>query len=359
MRAGNTPTKGPYASQLANAIEFIYGHVEKSDKDSLYVTKVRDTQAQSKIGPFIDTFLAGLVMAEVKGKMAEERKEKRLVAALEKTIAKIEKNQKEDGTFVGNNGWASIFSQGLACKCLNRAQQNGVMVKGETLARAGDNAVASIDLERGSFKTSAGGGGALAGTRVATSSLGAGRAGGLGAPATTGPAAAAAPSDAGVQLYNISNQTAALQETVTTGKEQQKKAREVLADKSASADAKRKAKDDLGRIAKVEQAQQVAVRAVVNQLGDKQIIQGFGSNGGEEFLSYLNLSETLVVKGGEEWTKWDKSVTQNLNRIQNQDGSWSGDHCITGRTFCSAAALLVLMADRTPVPVAGKMLQKK
>jgi hypothetical protein len=69
-------------------------------------------------------------------------------------------------------------------------------------------------------------------------------------------------------------------------------------------------------------------------------------------LSYLNISETLVVKGGTEWEKWDKSVTENLNRIQNQDGSWSGQHCITGRTICTAAALMVLMADRTPIPSA-------
>jgi hypothetical protein len=44
-------------------------------------------------------------------------------------------------------------------------------------------------------------------------------------------------------------------------------------------------------------------------------------------------------------------MTANLNRVQNQDGSWSGSHCITGRTFCTSTALLVLMADRTPVPV--------
>jgi len=43
-------------------------------------------------------------------------------------------------------------------------------------------------------------------------------------------------------------------------------------------------------------------------------------------------------------------MTDNLERIQNRDGSWSGHHCITGRTFCTAAALLVLLADRAPRP---------
>ncbi len=44
-------------------------------------------------------------------------------------------------------------------------------------------------------------------------------------------------------------------------------------------------------------------------------------------------------------------MAANLDRVQNEDGSWSGQHCITGRTFCTAAALLTLMADRAPVPV--------
>ena len=49
-----------------------------------------------------------------------------------------------------------------------------------------------------------------------------------------------------------------------------------------------------------------------------------------------NLSKTLTA--------------ENMERIQNADGSWSGHHCITGRTFCTAAALLVLVVDRAPRP---------
>ena len=77
---------------------------------------------------------------------------------------------------------------------------------------------------------------------------------------------------------------------------------------------------------------------------------GFGSNGGEEFLSFLNIAEALVVKGGKDWEEWDAKMQQAVPRVQDKDGSWSGHHCITGKTFCTAAALLVLTADRTPVP---------
>ena len=97
---------------------------------------------------------------------------------------------------------------------------------------------------------------------------------------------------------------------------------------------------------------------MIARLDDKQFIAGFGSNGGEEFLSYMNIGESLVVKGGDAWKSWDKSITENLNRVQNNDGSWSGHHCITGRTFCTSAALLVLMVDRSPVPIAEKMKQR-
>jgi hypothetical protein len=48
-------------------------------------------------------------------------------------------------------------------------------------------------------------------------------------------------------------------------------------------------------------------------------------------------------------------MARNLGRVQNADGSWTGHHCITGRTFCTAAALLVLTADRAPVPLAAKL----
>jgi hypothetical protein len=52
-------------------------------------------------------------------------------------------------------------------------------------------------------------------------------------------------------------------------------------------------------------------------------------------------------------------MTETLNRIQDKDGGWSGHHCITGRTFCTATALLVLMADRAPVPLAAKIKEGK
>src|SRR5438046_2647648 len=135
IRAGSTPTDGAHAKNIARAVAFICSHVEKSDSKSLYVTDVRDTQVQVKIGPYVDTFLTALVLSELKGKMPDEKTEKRMIASLNKVIGKMEDNQKADGGFAGNNGWAAVLSQGLASKARNRAYQNGVAVKDQTLHR--------------------------------------------------------------------------------------------------------------------------------------------------------------------------------------------------------------------------------
>jgi hypothetical protein len=345
LRAGNTPKEGIYAENIRKAIDFICAKVEKADNNSLYVTDVHGTRVQGKLGPYVDTFTVSLLFAELKGRMPDERSEKRLVAALDKTIAKIQKNQRKDGTWA-NEGWAPILSQSLAAKGLNRAAQNGVWVNQEVLVRAENYAKANFKPQ--ATETLAYRGGSEAG-------LGRGFAGGLAGP-PTGPAGSpSALGSAGVALYGTASNLTNLQDAVNTNKLFEKKAREIAEKPTASKKDRDEAKLQLRRFAETEQAQKDATAAMLKHLDDKQFIQGFGSNGGEEFLSYMNISETLVVKGGPEWEKWNKRMTENLNNIQNKDGSWSGYHCITGRTFCTAAALLVLMADRAPVPIAAKL----
>jgi len=68
----------------------------------------------------------------------------------------------------------------------------------------------------------------------------------------------------------------------------------------------------------------------------------------------MTIAESLVVRAAIAGGDGISAMTENLNRIQNGDGSWTGSHCITGRTFCTATALLVLQADRTPVPAAAR-----
>lgn len=327
MRAGSTPKDGDYAKNIAKGVDFILSRIEKADKDTLYVTDVRNTQIQSKIGPFVDTFLAQLVMAELKNKMPDEKSEKRLLAAFDKTMTKIAKHQKADGNFEKNEAWASTLSMALCSKGINRAAQMGYAVPQPVLAADQKANTTGLDLAKGSF------------TAPASGRVGAG-------------GATSAPSDAGVEVYSRAAKTSGIQESVNTLKKTEEKNREILKSPDAPKAAKESAQRDLDRLSEAETANKASVDGLIRRLDDKQFIQGFGSNGGEEFLSYMNISETLLVKGGKDWVAWDKGITDSLVRVQDKDGGWSGQHCITGRTFCTAAALLTLMADRAPIPVA-------
>ena len=74
-------------------------------------------------------------------------------------------------------------------------------------------------------------------------------------------------------------------------------------------------------------------------------MDGFGSNGGEEFLSYLQTGEGMVIAKDTQWTKWYDNISGRLVKIQNEDGSWNGHHCITSPVFCTAACLLILSVN--------------
>jgi Squalene-hopene cyclase C-terminal domain/Prenyltransferase and squalene oxidase repeat len=91
------------------------------------------------------------------------------------------------------------------------------------------------------------------------------------------------------------------------------------------------------------------IREITTQLADSKFVNGFGSMGGEEFFSYLNISDSLHRAGGEEWTKWNNQIKTQLARLQNEDGTWAGHHCITGRVAVTSAAVMTLLAERDPV----------
>lgn len=86
--------------------------------------------------------------------------------------------------------------------------------------------------------------------------------------------------------------------------------------------------------------------AQIRRLGDEKLLRGFGNNGGEEFVSFLLTSESMIIAGGDEWTAWNDKMHGLLQKVQNADGSWSGQHCITSPVFCTAAVVQCLTADR-------------
>ncbi len=91
------------------------------------------------------------------------------------------------------------------------------------------------------------------------------------------------------------------------------------------------------------------IAAVTNQLSDSRFVTGFGSMGGEEFFSYLNISDSLHRTGGPEWEKWNHDIKAKILKLQNEDGTWAGHHCITGRVAVTGAAILTMLSDHDAV----------
>jgi hypothetical protein len=77
----------------------------------------------------------------------------------------------------------------------------------------------------------------------------------------------------------------------------------------------------------------------------------FAQAGGEEYLAFHLITETMLQKGGKDWATWFPAVRDRIISVQNRDGSWTGHHCITSRTFCTAAAILVLSSPNRYLPI--------
>jgi hypothetical protein len=318
LRSGSTPKEGPHAENIRKGLDFVCKNIEAADGKDLYITTLRGTRLQQKLGNYIDTFLASMVLAEVKEQMAEGEGRKRVLEALETVVSKIQRNQKADGTF-GETGWANSLSTAVAAKGLNRAAQAGAPVAAVALDRAQVEGQKGFNGKDGRFD---------------------------------------ARQSAGVDLYASSSSLTKMRESSNTYRANGEELRRQLKDDKTSDEKKEEIRKTIQSYEENEKILAAAQQATVQKLNDPRFIAGFGSNGGEEFLSHMNIGESLVVDGGKTWEEWDQKMTGNLNRIQNADGSWTGHHCITGRTFCTSAALLCLMVDRAPVPLAAKMGRK-
>lgn len=317
VRSGSTASSGDYAKAIRRGVDFVAGKVEAADNDSLWVTDQRGTRLQSKLGNYIDTFMASLMLAEVKDSMPDDAATTRVSNALAKVMRKIETNQRDDGSF-GGAGWANALSQSIAGKGYNRAVQSGMDGDDGVRRRLESNAASKYDANSGQF---------------------------------------AATDAAGVDLYASASTLGSLQESDNSNQGAKEEIRKQAAS-APTAEGRTEAEKKLKDIEVNEKNLRDVRQAVVAKMNDAGFTSGFGSNGGEEFLSYMNIGESLVVNGGPEWESWNKNIMANLNRIQNNDGSWTGHHCITGRNFCTAAALLVLMTDRAPVPMSASLSRR-
>jgi hypothetical protein len=325
LHTGNTPTAGPYRESLQRAVRFILAHVDKSPAEGLAVTDMMGTQIQRKLGPYIDTFLTSKLLAELDGQMGEAQANLRVRRSLEKCVAKIEKNQLKDGSWNVAGGWAPILGTSLASQSLYAAKAKGLAVAQLAMNRVETYAMVTAAP---SVRSSA-----------ADGPIGPGSGGGVGAGAGGGIGGGIVARDSARSF--AAGDIAARTElsAVSAGIPLYKRAQEM---------------EQLSRTAADRKKNAAAINAIEKELSDPRFVSGFGSIGGEEFFSYLNISDSLHRAGGEPWHKWNQEMTAKLLTMQNEDGTWAGHHCITGRVAVTGAAILMLMVDREPAaPVAS------
>ena len=294
LRAGKQ-----YQPNVDRALAFILQRIETSPNEGLSITKVQGTQIQRKLGPYIDTFLASMLLAQVDGTLAKAADNTRVRQSLQKCVAKIEKNQKGDGSWNLAGGWAPVLGTSLASRSLYDAKAKGVAVDGNVLAKAEGYTLDAMKAPSTGVGAGSAGG------------VGAGRGAGI-AGLTVSESVAVSADSAGVPLYQSAQ---ALEQLSRTDADRRKNAK--------------------------------AISAIGANLASERFVDGFGSIGGEEFFSYLNISDGLKRTGGQAWTDWHAKITQKIVRLQNNDGTWAGHHCITGRVAVTAAAMLNLTVDRT------------
>jgi hypothetical protein len=276
-----------YEPHVERALAFVLRRIEASPAGGLAITDRQGTQIQRKLGPYIDTFLASMLMAQIDGRASTPALNARVRKALQKTVAKIETHQKPDGSWNLAGGWAPVLGTSMASRSLFEARQKGVAVDPAVLKRAEAYTVSALSSP------------ALPATRAAG--------GGIAARAVdVAPAEAA-----GVALYQ---QAQALEQLSRTAADRAQNARQIS--------------------------------AIQRRLDNAAFVGGFGSMGGEEFFSYLNISDSMKRVGGDAWSKWHADITDKILGLQNNDGSWAGHHCITGRVAMTSAAVLNLTVDR-------------
>ncbi|HRD52344.1 MAG TPA: hypothetical protein PKY96_06815 [Flavobacteriales bacterium] len=305
MRMGSTLDQGPHAQQLGRATEYLLKQVESAPKGAINITQLQGTQIQAKLGANIDVALTAQFLSNLVAKLNEQHpKRLRAMRALNTCVDMIQRGQNSDGSQRGD-GWAGVLQSSFAATALESAKSQGADVDDESLKLARDFQKGNFDANKGTVATE--------------------RA-------------------AGITLYAVSGSTrnsAAEARELNEVVIQAKKEGKIKKDAPVTVKTLEDAGVSRSEAERLNTAYQV-YEAAKQQAQADNVISGFGNNGGEEFLSFLQTGESLVIAKDQGWKNWYQQTTGRLTSIQNQDGSWNGHHCITSPVFCTATSLLIL-----------------
>lgn len=307
LRSGSTPTSGPYRNELNKAIRYMLETIEESPEVSISINAPQGTQIQTKLGQNIDVVLASQFLSNLLETL-EDSNDAQLRARVKRAntvcVNKIQKSMGSNGT-VSGSGWAGVLQSSFATNALESAQANEIRVDDKALEKAKEFQKNNYDPTSGEVKTDMG---------------------------------------AGVVLYSVSGSSRASAKEARRVSEEMDRARQTgKLSQSAPATPENLQKIGFSQedARRYSTAYEVYQSAKVQAQRD-EVMDGFGSNGGEEFLSYLQTGEGMIIGKDTEWQKWYDNISGRMLKIQNQDGSWNGHHCITSPVFCTATSLLIL-----------------
>lgn len=304
LRTGSTLTKGEHAHSLMKATEYLLKEIEETEKE-VFITTKRGTQIQGKLGQNIDAVITAQFFSNLLTKTDEKHElVTKIKTALDICVQKIQNTQDEKGRTAGGS-WAGVLQSSMANAALEAAEVNGANVDQDKLTKAKEYQEQNYDVSTGTTNTADG---------------------------------------AGIMLYSMSSSVRASAKNARKVREevaQAKKENKITNDASVTTETLVNMGYSQEEAAKMNTSYQV-YESAKTEAQTSRVMNGFGNNGGEEFISFLQTGESMVVGGDDAWKKWYDNVSAKMIAIQNADGSWNGHHCITSPSFCTATCILIL-----------------
>ena len=309
LRAGGTFDQNPYHKSIHEALDRILEDIEQRPDDGR-ITALTGTQVQAKLGGNIDASMALEFLNEMRIQITDPDVKMKVDSAAAVCIRLLEAKQRPDGSWA-DGGWAPILQTTMSINALS-ATTEGLSVSDSVLERASRYQATNYSID-GIRTTDAAGVPLYAASSIQRSTA-------EDAKEVSVLLEEAVVVDYKVPLIEQDNTT---QGSVRTGA--------LMYAIEARGVERKKAK----RMAE----NYLINKAVTKELENEQIWSGFGNNGGEEYLSYKMTGESLAKQDQDALIEWKKEIEPKFKNSQNENGSWSGHHCITSPVFCTAAIL--------------------
>lgn len=298
LKAGGPLKSNPYKTQIIKALDRILIDISNRP-DNGRITSLDGTQPQVKLGMNIDASMALEFLTAVTGQLDDKELENKVGDAAKICIDLIQNSQNANGGWAGG-GWAPVLQSAMANNAL-------------------ENADAKYDVNQKAIENS---------RKYQAENMQSGE------------------DAAGIPLYAVAS---AQRASSTEAKEASNfLPASVMSDFNNGVIEESVITKELEATGMTkEKAMRLAKSYAVNQASTKSlqseaIWEGFGNNGGEEYLSYMLTSEALAQQNKDEWLKWKQNIEPKFKQSQNPNGSWSGHHCITSPVFCTAAIVQAL-----------------